>query len=59
MGNPEIFPMAALISAAIASSGDGIFPLIADNRKDGLIVSAGGLIVALIVGYIALFLGFN
>ena len=53
------FPMAALIASAIATSGDGIFPLLAENRKDGLIVSVGGLIVAVIVGYVALFLGFK
>ena len=52
------FPMAALIAAAIATSGDGIFPLLAENRKDGFIVSGVGLLVALIVGYIALALGF-
>ena len=52
------FPMAALIAAAIGTSGDGIFPLLAENKKDGLIVSAAGLGVALIVGYIALALGF-
>ena len=52
------FPMAALITAAIATSGDGIFPLLAENKKDGLIVSLAGLVVALVVGYIALSLGF-
>lgn len=52
------FPMAALIAAAIATSGDGIFPLLAKNRIDGFIVSGVGLLVALLVGYIALFLGF-
>ena len=52
------FPMAALIAAAIATSGDGIFPLLAKNKKDGLIVSLTGLVVALVVGYIALSLGF-
>ncbi|MEM1121515.1 MAG: putative manganese transporter [Bacteroidota bacterium] len=52
------FPMAALIAAAIATSGDGIFPLLAENRKDGLIVSGAGLVVALVVGYTALMLGF-
>lgn len=52
------FPIAALIAAAISTSGDGIFPLLADNRKDGFIVSVLGLIIALVVGYIALFLGF-
>ena len=51
------FPIAALIAAAIATSGDGIFPLLAENRKDGLIVSLFGLLVALVVGYIALMLG--
>ena len=52
------FPMAALIAAGIATSGDGIFPLIAENRKDGLIVTGMGLVIALCVGYIALMLGF-
>ena len=52
------FPIAALIAASIATSGDGIFPLLAENRKDGLIVSVIGLIVALAVGYISLSLGF-
>lgn len=52
------FPVAALIAAAIATSGDGIFPLLAQNRKDGLIISVLGLVVALFIGYIALFLGF-
>lgn len=52
------FPMAALIASAIATSGDGIFPLLAKNRKDGFMVSGVGLLVALVVGYIALFLGF-
>tara|TARA_B100000214_G_scaffold280916_1_gene210522 strand:- start:857 stop:1963 length:1107 start_codon:yes stop_codon:yes gene_type:complete len=52
------FPMAALIAAAIATSGDGIFPLLAVNRKDGLIVSVFGLVVALVVGYMVLLLGF-
>ena len=44
--------------AAISTSGDGIFPLLAENRKDGLIVSVFGLVVALLLGYIALALGF-
>jgi hypothetical protein len=52
------FPMAALIAAAIATSGDGIFPLFAENRKDGFIVSGIGLIVALVIGYTSLALGF-
>ena len=51
------FPMAALIAAAIATSGDGIFPLFADNKKDGFIVSAAGLVIALVIGYVALALG--
>ncbi len=53
------FPIAALIAAAVATSGDGIFPLFAQNKKDGLIVSLFGLVVALIVGYLALVLGLN
>ena len=52
------FPMAALIAAAISTSGDGIFPLLADNKKDGLIISLLGLVIALIVGYLALVIGF-
>tara|TARA_B110000114_G_scaffold172864_1_gene199996 strand:- start:1055 stop:1408 length:354 start_codon:yes stop_codon:yes gene_type:complete len=51
------FPISALIAAAIATSGDGIFPLLAENRKDGFIVSGFGLVVALVVGYLALALG--
>ena len=51
------FPISALIAAAIATSGDGIFPLIAENKKDGFIISLFGLIIALFVGYIALFIG--
>ena len=35
-----------------STSGDGIFPLLAENRKDGFIVSGFGLVVALVVGYI-------
>lgn len=53
------FPIAALIAAAIATSGDGIFPLLAENRKDGLIITGLGLIAAIFVGYLSLFLGFN
>ena len=33
------FPMAALIAAAIATSGDGFFPLIAENRKDTVCIT--------------------
>jgi uncharacterized membrane protein YhaH (DUF805 family) len=51
------FPMAALIAAGIATSGDGIFPLLAQNRKDAVIVSGVGLAVAIAVGYAALALG--
>ena len=51
------FPMPALIAAAIATSGDGIFPLIAENRKDGLMVSFYGLLIALAVGYFTLIIG--
>ena len=52
------FPLAALIAAAISTSGDGIFPLLAQNKKDGLLVSFLGLIVALVVAYAAFILGF-
>ena len=52
------FPMAALITAAIATSGDGIFPLLAENKKDGLFISGFGFIIALVVGYLALSIGF-
>ena len=52
------FPMAALIAAAISTSGDGIFPLLAENKKDGFIVSLFGLVIALVVGYLALAIGF-
>ncbi|MFK7756288.1 MAG: putative manganese transporter [Flavobacteriales bacterium] len=52
------FPMAALIAASIATSGDGIFPLLAENRKDAIIITVSGLAVALVVGYAALGLGF-
>ena len=52
------FPMAALIAAGIATSGDGIFALIAENKKDGLIISFIGLILALVIGYLALIFGF-
>ena len=51
------FPMAALIAAAIATSGDGIFPLLAENKKDGFIVSGFGLLVAIVLGYMALAIG--
>jgi hypothetical protein len=54
----EHFPLAALIAAAIATSGDGIFPLLASNRKDAVLISVAGLAVALVVGYAALALGF-
>ena len=52
------FPLSALITASIATSGDGIFPLLADNKKAGLFVSLIGLAIALIVGYFSMFLGF-
>ncbi|MEC7646559.1 MAG: putative manganese transporter [Bacteroidota bacterium] len=52
------FPMAALIAASISTSGDGIFPLFAENRKEGLMVSGFGLVVALVIGYVAFALGF-
>ena len=52
------FPMAALIAAAIATSGDGIFPLLAENKKDAMIVSLVGFVVALFVAYISFAIGF-
>ena len=52
------FPLSALITASIATSGDGIFPLLGDNKKAGLFVSLIGFVIALIVGYLSLFLGF-
>jgi len=52
------FPMAALIAAGIATSGDGIFPLLAENKKDALYITVSGLVVALVIGYTWLFLGF-
>lgn len=52
------FPMAALIAASISTSGDGIFPLLAENRKDAIIITVSGLVIALVVGYAALGLGF-
>tara|TARA_B100000925_G_C22009436_1_gene475439 strand:+ start:3657 stop:4781 length:1125 start_codon:yes stop_codon:yes gene_type:complete len=48
------FPIAALIAAAIATSGDGIFPLLAENKKDAIIIIVASLAIALVVGYIAL-----
>lgn len=53
------FPIAALIAAGIATSGDGIFPLLAANKRDGAIVTASGLAAALIVGYLILMMGFE
>ena len=52
------FPMAALIAAGIATSGDGIFALIAENKKDSIIISLVGFILALVIGYLALICGF-
>ena len=52
------FPMAALIAAAISTSGDGIFPLLAENKKDAFFISLLGLVIALLVGYLALVIGF-
>jgi hypothetical protein len=51
------FPIAALIAAGIATSGDGIFPLLVSNKKAALIVTAFGFIIALMVGYTVLILG--
>ena len=51
------FPMAALIAGAIATSGDGIFPLLAQNKKDALVITGYSVVVALGVGFTALALG--
>lgn len=51
------FPISALLAAGIATSGDGIFPLFAANKRDALIVSLAGLVVAIVVGYLAMALG--
>ena len=51
------FPMAALIAGAIATSGDGIFPLLAENKKDALLITGFSLALALVVGFVALALG--
>lgn len=51
------FPIAALIAAGIATSGDGIFPLLVSNRKAALVITAFSLIIALMVGYSVLALG--
>ncbi|MDC3070815.1 putative manganese transporter [Bacteroidota bacterium] len=51
------FPISALIAAGIATSGDGLFPLLADNKEDGLIVSIVSFFVALLVGFSSLLLG--
>ena len=52
------FPISALIAAGIATSGDGLFPLLADNKEDGLIVSIASFFIALFVGFSSLLLGF-
>ena len=52
------FPISALIAAAIATSGDGLFPLLAENKTDGMFVSLISLLIALLVGYSALAMGF-
>ena len=51
------FPMPALIAAAIATSGDGIFPLLAENKKDALLITLVSFVVAVIVGYTTLAIG--
>ena len=51
------FPMAALIAASISTSGDGIFPLFAENKKEAFIVSGFGLVIALVIGYLAFAIG--
>ena len=48
------FPIAALIAAGIATSGDGIFPLFASNKKDAIFITLMGFVVAIVVGYMVL-----
>ena len=52
------FPIAALIAASIATSGDGIFPLFAENKKEAIVITGYSLIIALVVGFGTLGLGF-
>ena len=52
------FPIAALIAGAIATSGDGIFPLLAQNKRDALIVTGYSIVVALLAGFSAFAVGF-
>ncbi|WP_215141394.1 putative manganese transporter [Exiguobacterium qingdaonense] len=51
------FPIAALIASAIATSGDGIFPLLASNKKDALVITVASTVIAIVVGYLVLALG--
>jgi len=50
------FPIAALLAAGIATSGDGIFPLLAKNKKHAFTITGLSLVIALIVGYATVFL---
>ena len=52
------FPIAALLAGSIATSGDGIFPLLAENKKDALRITGYSFVLALLVGFVALALGF-
>ena len=52
------FPLAALIAASIATSGDGIFPLFAENKKEAIVITGYSIIIALVVGFGTLGLGF-
>ncbi|MDZ7835617.1 MAG: putative manganese transporter [Alkalibacterium sp.] len=52
------FPIRRLcILAGIATSGDGIFPLLVSNKKAAFVITAFGFIIALMVGYTVLVLG--
>jgi len=52
------FPLAALIAAALATCGDGIFPLLAKNKKDAFFIAIAGFLVAIVVGFFVLALGY-
>lgn len=52
------FPIAALLAGSVATSGDGIFPLLAENKKDALMITALSFGIALLVGFVTLTLGY-
>ena len=50
------FPIAALISGGIATSGDGIFPLLANTKKDALLITGISLVIAIVVRVLGAFI---